>query len=257
MEQGDPERDPLGATEVAALAGFADADDALLGQLVAAGDQRSIAAGELLLRQGDPGDEVMIVLAGEATVAVGGTEVGRIGPGDCVGEMALLGQGPRSATVAATSPLRALVVPARRFSDLLAASPALAQRLSSLLAERLRRAQQGWAELAGDPDVLLSALLDLQGSTDPAIAARARRQAVALVEAAADRADAVGPDPLARLSAAERRVAKLVAEGLSNQAIADQLVVSRHTVDSHVKRAFAKLGLRSRVELAALVIRGR
>jgi serine/threonine protein kinase/DNA-binding CsgD family transcriptional regulator len=56
------------------------------------------------------------------------------------------------------------------------------------------------------------------------------------------------------LTAAELRIARLVAEGLTNQAIARQLVLSRHTVDSHVKHAFAKLGIRSRVELTREVL---
>jgi serine/threonine protein kinase/DNA-binding CsgD family transcriptional regulator len=56
------------------------------------------------------------------------------------------------------------------------------------------------------------------------------------------------------LTAAELRIARLVAQGLTNRAIAHQLVLSRHTVDSHVKHAFAKLGIRSRVELTREVL---
>jgi DNA-binding CsgD family transcriptional regulator len=106
--------------------------------------------------------------------------------------------------------------------------------------------------------VLLASLLDLQDSPDPHIAERARRQAATLVERAAEQAQAQAqarPDALAPLSPAERKVAALVADGLSNQAIAEALIVSRHTVDTHVKRCFAKLGLRSRVELATAVLR--
>ncbi|MDO8189595.1 helix-turn-helix transcriptional regulator, partial [Conexibacter sp. CPCC 205706] len=54
----------------------------------------------------------------------------------------------------------------------------------------------------------------------------------------------------AALTASERRVAELAAEGLSNPQIAERLVISRHTVATHVSRALAKLGLRSRYELA-------
>jgi pimeloyl-ACP methyl ester carboxylesterase/DNA-binding CsgD family transcriptional regulator len=57
------------------------------------------------------------------------------------------------------------------------------------------------------------------------------------------------------LTEAERAIAVLVAEGLSNPAIANRLFVSRHTVESHLKHAYAKLGVSSRVELAALVLR--
>lgn len=245
------------AQQLARLPLFADADPAVLDRLVASSHDRSFGPGQTLLREGDPGDEVMIVLDGEAIVAVGGMVVGSIGPGDCVGEMAVLGNAPRSATVTSASPLRVIVVPALRFSDVLDAAPGLAQRLTALLVGRLRRSQEGWAGLAGDPDVLLAALLELQESNDPAVAERARRQASALVEAAAARSHASEPDPLSPLSPAERRVAELLAEGLSNQRIAEALIVSRHTVDSHVKRAYSKLGLRSRVELAALVLRRR
>jgi len=57
------------------------------------------------------------------------------------------------------------------------------------------------------------------------------------------------------LTEAERRIARVVAEGLSNPAIAARLFVSRHTVESHLKHAYAKLGVSSRVELAALTLR--
>jgi pimeloyl-ACP methyl ester carboxylesterase/DNA-binding CsgD family transcriptional regulator len=57
------------------------------------------------------------------------------------------------------------------------------------------------------------------------------------------------------LTEAERGVAELVAEGLSNPVIATRLFVSRHTVESHLKHAYAKLGISSRVELAGLALR--
>jgi len=57
------------------------------------------------------------------------------------------------------------------------------------------------------------------------------------------------------LTEAERITALLAAEGLSNPAIASRLFVSRHTVESHLKHAYTKLGVASRVELAALALR--
>jgi DNA-binding CsgD family transcriptional regulator len=56
------------------------------------------------------------------------------------------------------------------------------------------------------------------------------------------------------LSECERRVADLVARGHSNKEIGERLYMSHRTVGSHLYRIFPKLGLRSRVELAALVV---
>ena len=56
------------------------------------------------------------------------------------------------------------------------------------------------------------------------------------------------------LTECERRVADLVARGHSNKEIGDRLYMSHRTVGSHLYRIFPKLGLRSRVELARVVI---
>ncbi|GAA2231040.1 helix-turn-helix transcriptional regulator [Streptomyces nogalater] len=58
----------------------------------------------------------------------------------------------------------------------------------------------------------------------------------------------------ASLTPAELRVARLVAEGLTNRAVAQRLCISPHTVDSHLRHAFAKLGISSRVALARLAL---
>ena len=62
------------------------------------------------------------------------------------------------------------------------------------------------------------------------------------------------PDPLARLTHAERHVAELVRQGLSNKEIADQLSISRRTVESHLARVFRKLDVRTRTQLATLPV---
>jgi DNA-binding CsgD family transcriptional regulator len=57
------------------------------------------------------------------------------------------------------------------------------------------------------------------------------------------------------LTATERTLASIVGQGLTNKQAAARLFVSRHTVDSHLRHIFRKLGINSRVELAALVAR--
>jgi DNA-binding NarL/FixJ family response regulator len=61
-----------------------------------------------------------------------------------------------------------------------------------------------------------------------------------------------GPDQLAELTAREREVMALVAEGLNNDQIAEQLVVTRATARTHVSRALRKVGVRSRAQLVTL-----
>jgi DNA-binding NarL/FixJ family response regulator len=68
------------------------------------------------------------------------------------------------------------------------------------------------------------------------------------------RATAAG---LGGLSAREREVADQVAAGKTNRAVAEALFLSEKTVESHLARIYAKLGLRSRVTLAALIERER
>jgi DNA-binding NarL/FixJ family response regulator len=59
-------------------------------------------------------------------------------------------------------------------------------------------------------------------------------------------------DPLTLLTSAELRVAECVAQGMANPEIADTLHLSRHTVESHLKRIYTKLGI-NRLQLAGIV----
>jgi DNA-binding CsgD family transcriptional regulator len=56
----------------------------------------------------------------------------------------------------------------------------------------------------------------------------------------------------AALTTSELTVARLVTEGLTNREVAERLFVSPHTVNSHLRHVFSKLGINSRVELARL-----
>lgn len=80
-------------------------------------ERRSFAPGEALVKQGDEGRELFLVLDGIVDVEVDGEEVAEIGPGALLGEMALLEGGKRTATLWATTPVRAVVVPPEAVSE--------------------------------------------------------------------------------------------------------------------------------------------
>jgi DNA-binding NarL/FixJ family response regulator len=80
----------------------------------------------------------------------------------------------------------------------------------------------------------------------------AERRAAALAERAGRAARAADP-----LTEREREIAALVAEALTNRQIAERLVLSERTVESHVRNILAKLGLANRTEIATLTLGGR
>ncbi len=97
-----------------------------------------VADGAVLTEQGQPGREFFLVLDGKARCEVDGSVVAEFGPGDFFGEMALLDHGPRHATVVADGPGEVLVLDGREFNSLLDASPTIARKLLTALAERER-----------------------------------------------------------------------------------------------------------------------
>ena len=101
----------------------------------------SVGAGHLLTRQGRRGFEFFIVLSGSARCTVDGEEVARFGPGDFFGEMSLLDDGPRSATVESSTPMDLAVVDSREFVGMLLEAPSLKTRMLVTMSDRLRSAQ--------------------------------------------------------------------------------------------------------------------
>jgi CRP/FNR family transcriptional regulator, cyclic AMP receptor protein len=97
--------------------------------------------GYVLTREGRRGYEFFVIVEGEASCQVDDREVATLGPGDFFGEMALLEQGTRSATVVATSTMKVLIVDSREFSGMLDEAPPTAVQIMRKLSERLRTAQ--------------------------------------------------------------------------------------------------------------------
>jgi CRP/FNR family transcriptional regulator, cyclic AMP receptor protein len=116
---------------------FAHYTDEELREIDALVCQTVVPRGGTLIRQGEPGREAFIVLAGEAEVRVDGEMVAVVRAGEVVGEMALLDNKPRSASVVAMTPLEILVIDPRQFAMLFSDARA-ARWIAASLARRLR-----------------------------------------------------------------------------------------------------------------------
>jgi CRP-like cAMP-binding protein len=108
-----------------------------LAEVASIADEIDLPQGKELTHEGDRGREFFVLLEGEAEVRQHGDEINRLGPGDFLGEIALITKQPRTATVTTTSPVRALVITERDFSSLLRRSPDVGQGVLEALAERL------------------------------------------------------------------------------------------------------------------------
>jgi CRP-like cAMP-binding protein len=107
---------------------------AQVGQLVTTIDVR---AGRELITEGAEGREFFVVLDGTAEVRTGDTVLNERGPGDFFGEIALLLDRPRTATVVAVTDMTVEVIERRDFKRLLVEQPALYEPLLAAVAERL------------------------------------------------------------------------------------------------------------------------
>lgn len=101
------------------------------------------APDEKLITQGTTGYEFIVILGGEVDVIVDGHTVATLGPGDHVGEMALLDGAPRNASVVAKQEVSALLVGSREFRSLLSSTPSLDRKLLMSLTRRLRSSERG------------------------------------------------------------------------------------------------------------------
>mgnify|MGYP003351628050 CR=1 FL=1 len=96
-----------------------------------------VPAGTEFMTEGSIAHEFVIIESGSAAVKKGGKKLASIGPGDVVGELALILRRPRNATVVASEDVTMLVVDSRSFERLLEEVPGLARRLLTTVAERL------------------------------------------------------------------------------------------------------------------------
>ena len=124
---------------------FQDLDNKSLEAISNAAVEQSYQPGQLIMRQGDTGVGAFIIRSGKVDVIQDrdGKEVtiASLGPGDVVGEMSLLDEFPRSASVRATEPTTALGIQRWHFRGILQSHPQLAVALLPILSRRIRNAE--------------------------------------------------------------------------------------------------------------------
>lgn len=108
-----------------------------LAQVAAIADELDLGEGATLITEGERGREFLVVVEGTVKVTRDGRKLRDLGAGSFVGEIALVADVPRTATVVATSPVRLLVITDRAFKELVRKTPTIASKVMQSLGERL------------------------------------------------------------------------------------------------------------------------
>jgi CRP/FNR family transcriptional regulator, cyclic AMP receptor protein len=116
---------------------FAGCSKAELRELARSADELDIREGTVLTRENRPGREFFVLIRGNANVTRKGKKIAEIGAGDWFGEIALLTNTPRTATVTATSPSDVLVITDRRFRGVVETMPSIALKVLASVGDRL------------------------------------------------------------------------------------------------------------------------
>ncbi len=147
---------------------FADLDDETYAAVRGAMVSTSVRRGEVLFREGEPGDRFWVIAAGKVKLghaAPDGREslLAVLGPGEIVGELSVYDPGPRTATATVLAPSTFLELEHTKFLELLQQHPGLSRQLLRSLAQRLRKTNAALADLVFSdvPGRVAKALLDL------------------------------------------------------------------------------------------------
>ena len=116
---------------------FAGCSKNELRELAKTADELDLREGTVLTREGRPGREFFVLIEGTAQVTKKGKTIAELGPGDWLGEIALITDSPRTATVTATSPVDVLVITDRRFRSVVETMPSIALKVLARVGERL------------------------------------------------------------------------------------------------------------------------
>ena len=213
---------------------FADLSDELIDTVCEESEQQELKAGQVIIQEGTNSEEMYVLVSGELIVTKRGAAekevtLARIGPGEVVGEIALLDQAPRTATVKTDTDSVVIRVPAKAFEALLGDSRVVRrmfrtvtgrlrgiedtlrheEQMSALgrMAAQLMHELNNPAAAVGRSTKELSRVSDLLGD-----------QAVALARSFGDGADLVRPEPPGRMTPMDRNEAEdLIANWLEEQ----------------------------------------
>jgi len=116
---------------------FAGLSKSELGQVASIADEIDLPADKVLIREGERGREFFVLLEGEAEVTRKGKKLATRGAGEFFGEIALVSNLPRTATVKTRKPVRALVLRDVEFRALLQKAPPIAVKVLQAVADRL------------------------------------------------------------------------------------------------------------------------
>lgn len=121
---------------------FSDLEDRELEAVAESFKQRTFDAGTIIAEEGKGGVGFFVIEDGTAKITVGGKEKGTVGPGDYFGEIALIDDGARTATVTAETELRTYGMTSWEFRPLVEANASIAWKMLQSLAKMLRAAQR-------------------------------------------------------------------------------------------------------------------
>jgi CRP-like cAMP-binding protein len=109
-----------------------------LRSIIQAATEVDVEAGKVLVREGEWGREMYVILRGTAEVTRDGRRLRELVPGDFFGEMAFLSPATRIATITARSDMRVMVLDARAMAGVVEKEPDVARRLLAAMADRIR-----------------------------------------------------------------------------------------------------------------------
>ena len=121
---------------------FSDLDRKELERIAASMKERTFSAGDTVTSEGQTGVGFFVIESGEAKVSVAGEDRRRLGAGDYFGEVALLNESARTATITAESDLKCYGLTSWEFRPLVESNASIAWKLLETMAQRLRAAQQ-------------------------------------------------------------------------------------------------------------------